>query len=193
MKFQEPKRIKKLLEQYTGTWMIAGGWAIDLYLDKETRAHKDIEIAIPRKEQRKIKSYLKNWDLKFIKSGTAMNWNDDHYLELPIHEIQGSHADSEIEILFNEIDSDQWTYRRNPEIVHTLEKTILSSKSKIPILCPEIVLLYKSKSIKEKDEKDLTSALEKMNNDQLNWLKTALLKTYANDHPWIGIIENEIV
>ncbi len=193
MKFQEPKRIKKLLEQYTGTWMIAGGWAIDLYLDKETRAHKDIEIAIPRKEQRKIKSYLKNWDLKFIKSGTAMNWNDDHYLELPIHEIQGSHIGSEIEILFNEIDSDQWTYRRNPEIVHTLEKTIQSTKSKIPILCPEIVLLYKSKSIKEKDEKDLTSALEKMNNDQLNWLKTALLKTYANDHPWIGIIENEIV
>ena len=43
MKFSEPIRLKKLLQGYKGIWMVAGGWAIDLYLNKETRHHHDIE------------------------------------------------------------------------------------------------------------------------------------------------------
>ncbi|WP_445326865.1 nucleotidyltransferase domain-containing protein [Solibacillus sp. FSL W7-1464] len=36
---------------------IAGGWAIDLLIGKETREHKD--IAIFRKDQLNLKAYLK--------------------------------------------------------------------------------------------------------------------------------------
>jgi hypothetical protein len=39
-------------------WCIAGGWAIDLFLDQITREHHDIEIAIFREDQMKLKNYL---------------------------------------------------------------------------------------------------------------------------------------
>ena len=52
--FEAPKKIYTLLQKYPNTWMVAGGWAIDLFLHRETRLHQDIEIAIPKFEQKSI-------------------------------------------------------------------------------------------------------------------------------------------
>ena len=43
-------------------WFFAGGWAIDLFLGKETRKHSDIEIAILRNDQLYLKKM--NWNFK---------------------------------------------------------------------------------------------------------------------------------
>jgi hypothetical protein len=51
MPFQEPHKIAELFKNYDGTWSVAGGWAIDLFLDTETRSHKDIEVIILRNDQ----------------------------------------------------------------------------------------------------------------------------------------------
>ncbi|MEM8908799.1 MAG: hypothetical protein AAGD05_13210, partial [Bacteroidota bacterium] len=72
--FAEPYRIAKLLTHYPGRWMIAGGWAIDLFLNKITRPHQDIEIAIPRTEQLQLKVYLSQWKLRYVISGQFFNW-----------------------------------------------------------------------------------------------------------------------
>jgi hypothetical protein len=45
-------------------WFVAGGWAIDLFLEKTTRPHEDIEIAIFRKNQLALQDYLDGWLLK---------------------------------------------------------------------------------------------------------------------------------
>ena len=31
-------------------WWIAGGWAIDTFLDRETRAHKDLDVGVLRRD-----------------------------------------------------------------------------------------------------------------------------------------------
>jgi len=191
MKFKEPKRIKKLLTDYNGTWMVAGGWSIDLYLNKETRIHSDIEIGIPRNEQFKIKSYLTNWNLEFIKSGKVNKWKNGEFLELPIHEIQGTKGGEKIEILLNELDDKKWKYRRNLQIEYPIEKTVINTNLEIPILCPEIVLLYKSKSIKKKDIKDLINTIEFIDRSKLIWLKNAIKETHGVTHEWLKIIEKK--
>ncbi|MBP2242833.1 hypothetical protein J2Z40_003414 [Cytobacillus eiseniae] len=50
MSFEQCRRINKLMENFNWSWFIAGGWAIDLHIGKESRIHKDIEIAIFRKD-----------------------------------------------------------------------------------------------------------------------------------------------
>ena len=36
----------RLLSDFRRPWMIAGGWAIDLFLRRVTREHEDVDIAI---------------------------------------------------------------------------------------------------------------------------------------------------
>lgn len=53
------------------------------------------------------------------------------------------------------------------------------------MLAPEVQLLYKSKSLREKDRQDFENALPAMSNEQKNWLKQTLIKVYKGSHPWI--------
>jgi hypothetical protein len=49
-------------------WWIAGGWAIDVWLGRQTRDHVDLEIATLRTNQRVFWRRLDGWDLHL---GTA--------------------------------------------------------------------------------------------------------------------------
>lgn len=188
MPFQEAKIIHNLLKSYSGKWMIAGGWAIDLFLNQKTRNHQDIEIAIPRKDQQKIKSQLKDWSFRYVKSGNFEDWGGEE-LHFPIHEIHGKYKEQEIEILLNEIENEQWKFRRNPDIQYPLEKVIIESKIGIPILCPEIILLYKAKNIREKDQTDFQNVISKLDVNNQIWLRESIRKTYGHDHSWIPTLK----
>jgi len=195
--FELPKRIQQLLCHYDGTWMIAGGWAIDLFLQQPTRIHKDIEIAIPRSEQLQLRNYLSqrdDWIFRYAQSGRLIDWQAEHLLQLPIHEIHAERSDGmHLEILLNEINEhQQWVFRRSPQVVYPIQKMCLSSVLSIPILCPEIVLLYKAKINQPKDQMDLNNTLPHLDLQQLYWLSTAIATTHGQSHQWIKIIENTI-
>jgi hypothetical protein len=58
-----------------------------------------------------------------------------------------------------------------------------SAASGVPILVPEIVLLYKAHELTEKDEADFRSALPHLTASRKAWLLGALDETTPN-HPW---------
>jgi hypothetical protein len=186
--FIEPNRIHELLQNYTSPWCIAGGWAIDLFLGYETRKHSDIEIALFRKDQLSIRSYLQNWSLQKVVKGELQHWKDE-YLQLPIHEIHGvSETGSKIEILLNESNENEWIFRREPSIRRHINLVMMVSPMGIPYLIPEIVLLYKAKNPKQKDEEDFIRTKGWLNEGSRNWLKKAL-ESHVPDHHWIGELE----
>jgi len=39
-------------------WWIAGGWAIDVYLGRQTREHADIDVSVLRAHHRKLAALL---------------------------------------------------------------------------------------------------------------------------------------
>ena len=43
-----PDEAAHLLAGTEVPWAVAGGWAIDLHLGRQTREHGDLEVAIPR-------------------------------------------------------------------------------------------------------------------------------------------------
>lgn len=183
--FNEPLRINQLLQNYNRPWFIAGGWAIDLFLGNETRKHGDIEIALLRKDQESIKSYLRSWNLQKVVKGEFHQWKDE-YLELPIHEIHGvSETGSRIEILLNESNNSEWIFRREPSIRRHLKHIKRVSDLDIPYLSPEIVLLYKAINPKEKDEEDFIRAKDLLNEESRSWLIRGL-EVHIPGHYWIG-------
>jgi hypothetical protein len=57
--FTEPREVLRLLQEVGCRWGVAGGWALDLFLDRVTRKHEDIEIAVFREDQFILREYLR--------------------------------------------------------------------------------------------------------------------------------------
>ena len=83
----------------------------------------------------------------------------------------------------------RWHYRRDRRI--SLPTTSIGSRSTtgLPILKPEIQLLYKSVNPRPKDSHDLETVLPYLPADQKAWLVSAL-KMVSPDHGWIDIIKS---
>jgi hypothetical protein len=185
--FDAPLKIWSLMRGFKPAWFIAGGWAIDLYLEKETRSHEDIEIAVFRRDQIALQNYLDGWMLKKAANGTLIEWNRGERLELPIHEIHCFSENCELpflEVLLNETDGDEWLFRRNVKVTKPLSKLYLTSRLGMKFLRPEIVLLYKSKNPRPKDEQDFENVAKFLEVESKDWLGNALADCYSGHH-WL--------
>lgn len=174
-------------------WFIAGGWAIDLFLNRVTRSHDDIEIAVFRHHQLELQAYLTGWEFTKVVPGKVNRietWDNSEYLYPPIHEIHAVFPNddkAEIEILLNESTADRWIFRRNQEITYPLAKLGSISEDGTPYLSPEVVLLYKSKNPSLLDEADFYRVFKALDNDSRKWLRQAI-KTIHPDHPWLTLL-----
>lgn len=185
--FDEPLKVQRLMQNFNADWFVAGGWAIDLFVGKETRNHDDIEIAIFRKDQIALQNYFADWQMCKAQSGELSVWKKGEFLELPLHEIhcfKKNAAPPTLEVLLNETDGTNWIYRRNAKITKPLSEIYFTTNSGIKFLRPEIVLLYKSKNPHLKDEQDFEVVAKSLNEQSKKWLKNALTICY-NEHPWL--------
>jgi len=173
--FDQCIKVKSIMDKFGFPWFIAGGWAIELFLGKETRVHSGIEIGIYRKHQMHLYRYFESSKKYYVNNKSRIGKHDKkewhkEYLQLPIHEIYIENKGIELEVLLNERDEDNWIYRRDQEIKLGDRKAVLFTEERIPYLCPEAVLLFKTKELRDKDCQDIENASKKMNVDQIEWL-----------------------
>lgn len=191
--FEEPSRVAALLTDFERPWFVAAGWALDLYLGRVTREHRDLEIAILRPDQHALRGYLKDWEFRKVKrlpgegDGRMEPWSEDEWLKLPTHEIHAHRVGGEpwtIEILLNECSGEDWVFRRSPEVSRSLSLIGMNSRFGVPFLAPEIVLLYKAKNPKADDEADFNKAAPSLDEEPRAWLRSAI-ETCHPGHPWL--------
>src|SRR3989475_11147798 len=84
--------VARLMRGFPRPWYIAGGWAIDIFLGRETREHDDIDVAVLRNDQAKLRTHLAAWAFEKVVDGQRLPWPDGEWLDLPVHEV---HATSE--------------------------------------------------------------------------------------------------
>ena len=182
--------IHRLLADFPGRWGFCGGWALDLFIGRQTRLHKDVDVAVLRRDQRALFAYLstRDWTLETAHEGTLSRW-DGAPLALPIHTLWCRHPRHEpdcVEVLFNEDDGTHLCFRRDLSIRLPLEDAFCLSPDGHPLLAPEIVLLYKAKYSHEADHQaDFTNALPQLDARQRAWLGEALSTLYG-EHDWLS-------
>ena len=179
--------VQPLMGSFAAPWCVAGGWALDLFLGRVTRTHADLELAIFRQDQALLRAQLADWRLQKIVDGRTVDWHEGESLSLPVHEIHGTSRDApprKIEFLLNERNDDAWVFRRNAMIALAINRAIVRSKGGLPILAPEIVLLFKAKSPRPKDELDFRDVAPAMNGASRRWLREALALCHAG-YQWI--------
>jgi hypothetical protein len=188
------RAIASLLAEYPQPWAFCGGWAIDLYLDRQTRQHKDIDVAIARRDQLQAQAYLvgRGWQLQVAHQGVLADWPDGEYLEVPRHGIWCRHPSAELdflELLLNEIDGEAFRFRRDPTISLPLAQAFIPAPRGLPILAPEIALLYKSSSLDDNNWSDFRAALPALDADRSGWLRAALA-SQDSAHPWLAELDH---
>lgn len=177
---------------------MSGGWAIDLFLGEVTRDHEDLEITVFRHDQRALRKHFAGRPLFCSRApGGWVPWEEDEWLALPVHQIlvrpEGSEppgkdwdpTPDEIQFFLNEVEDDVWRSRRDPKrVTRPVEEFGVRSASGIPIVAPEIQLLYKAKWHRENDEHDFRVAGPLLKPEQRAWLKEALTAVHPQD-PWL--------
>jgi hypothetical protein len=199
--FHYPLEVAEMLSSLDKPWYIAGGWAIDLYLQRQRREHKDVDIAVFRQDQLVFQEYFldRGWKLwKYIGDSTNVErWLIGEKLKLPDRGIfaEPSHmAMPRMDILLSEKKGDHWYYHADSRITHPVKTLGIRSDLGIPFFSPEIVLLFKARHVtideasdilhRENDEKDFQTVRRLLTAEHRAWLTEALTLLYSN-HPWL--------
>jgi hypothetical protein len=184
------EEVKNVFKPSKHQWWIAGGWAIDLFLQKQTRKHDDIDVLIRREHQLEVQTLLADWDLWAADPpGTLKPWAKGEFLGKGLQDIWCRKTPKDpwqIQIMLFDTENKNWIFKRDETIQRTLESITVTTSDGLCLLAPEIQLLYKSKSLRPKDQQDFQSALGAMSTDQKIWLREALTKVYKEGHPWLN-------
>jgi aminoglycoside-2''-adenylyltransferase len=127
--FELPSKVAAIMRDFKPCWVVAGGWAIDLYLGRVTRPHADIEIAILRRDQTALHDYLKAWRWQKVVDGVFSDWSRAERLTLPVHELYCFNETAEpqqLEVLLNEADGADWVFRRDERVRLALSRCHLT-------------------------------------------------------------------
>ena len=176
------------MADYPGWWAVAGGWAIDLFLRRQTRPHADVDIAVRRDEQRELRWFLTGADARVADHGTLRPWAPDERLGAPLHEIHAAWPDgTRLELLLNDVDAETntWVFRRDARIRRLLN-LVTRTVDGVPCLSPEVVLLYKAKIPGAKDDADFHAALPHLAAEARSWLVDAIELAHGS-HPWSAV------
>ena len=182
-----PSEVAQHLAGTAVPWYVAAGWALDLFRGRQTREHGDIEIAIPAARFPEIRDRFPGCAFDAVSSGriwanatpealarTHQTWLRDpatgHYL---------------LDIFREPHDADTWICRRDETIRLPYSDIIRHTGDGIPYLVPELVLLFKAKHARPKDQADFDATVPLLTPAQRTKLAALLVRAYPGHH-WIA-------
>jgi len=181
------------LQKYGARAWVAGGWALDLFHGRQTREHVDTDVVICRPDQGLLFAAFQEWEIYRTHAPGLARWTGGNYLKTTPNVWLRRDQDSpwSLEVLFLDIEGEEWIYRRNASIRGRIRDIGLVTADGIPYLRPEVQLLYKggSSNIREKDTRDLLNILPILPEAARSWLARSLRVQFPQGHEWLRYID----
>jgi hypothetical protein len=184
--------VTRLFDDFPAAWIVSGGWALDLFIGRETREHGDLDLAIDSGAQGLLHEQLAGWRLDAPGRHGRMRWSPGMRLEWPQYEITArlrGHKPYRFHVILNELHGNTWRLPFYAGLERSAPHWYLRSDDGIPYVAPEIALLHKNRRHLQKDEADLRAVLPLMGPSRRAWLRKAL-ERYAPGDSWIGLLHN---
>jgi hypothetical protein len=211
--FSLVKQLKHVMKDYNRPWYVCGGYGIDLYLGTLTRDHKDIDISVSFNDSISVIKYLSDLGYRILAPiGEGRLVDVEYALEHQLYfdniwcmkgpypyikeiKVDGVYKYLEmedriqesldfIEVLFNDIDN-EFKYLKNPLITRSLEQLNIERED-VLVLAPEILLLFKSRSARNKAYRaDFDHCMKVMKSASKTWLLESIEIENPDGHPWI--------
>jgi aminoglycoside-2''-adenylyltransferase len=183
----KPWRPRELADRLRGVvvpWYVAGGWALDLYRGVETREHEDLEIGVPAAGFAAIRTALSEFDFDVVLDGRR--WPLDSPVFALSHQTwvkDPATGAYRVDVFREPHDGETWICRRDEGIRIKYAEIILRTADGIPYLAPEIVLLFKAKWARPKDDGDLSGVLPLLGHDRRSALRDLVRRVHPG-HRW---------
>ncbi len=181
-----PASVAAIMEPVGVWWAVAGGWAIDLWLGEQTRDHHDVEVVVRRPDQRIVHAALSPGRELFALDPPGDGWRpwNGVPIDAPAFQLQARSPSGEFDLFTETVDDTRWYFRRDQRISAGSDGVIVPSASGIPIVRPEIQLLYMAGSNEPKNEHDFETARTHLTPEAARWLTHALTITLPA-HRWL--------
>ena len=179
-----PDEVATLFAGVGEPWWLAGGWAVELAVGRSFRPHGDTDVLVLRPSVPAVQEHLAGWDLHAADPpGTLRPWPPGEVLSDEIHDMfcrRTPDSPWSFQFMVDAVDGDDWVFRRDPRIRRPVASLAgPASRPGLPVLAPEVQLLYKSGAGREpdrrpKDEADFDAALPVLSDAQRQWLADAV-------------------
>jgi Aminoglycoside-2''-adenylyltransferase len=183
----EPASARHIMSVVDAPWWIAGGWAIDLFVGTQTRAHKDLDLGVRRADAARIIAALPAWEFFEAKDGVLSRLARGTEPRAAVNSLWGrrvGEAHWELELLLDESNGKDWIFRREPSIRRPFAAALRATPDGTRYLAPEIQLLYKARDLRPEDRSDFEHAAPRLESDAAGWLRDCLSRLYPQ-HPWL--------
>jgi uncharacterized protein CbrC (UPF0167 family) len=182
-----PGEVARRLAGIAVPWCVAAGWALDLFRGRQTRKHGDIEIAIPAASFPEVRDRFPGYVFDGV--GDRRIWEEATPDVLAaVHQTwlrDPATGNYLVDVFREPHDGDTWICRRDETIRLPYRDIIHRTADGIPYLAPELVLLFKAKHARPKDQADFEGTVPHMTPAQRETL-AGLLALVHPGHTWLA-------
>lgn len=182
-----PGAVARQLDGISTPWCVAAGWALDLFRGTQTRTHGDIEIAIPVAGFPEVRKRFPGYVFDAVSSGRI--WED-----ATPDVLAGTHqtwlrdpatGNYMVDVFREPHDGDTWICRHDETIRLPYSDIIHHTQDGIPYLTPELVLLFKARHARRKDQADFDETIPHTTTAQRETLAELLARAHPGHH-WLA-------
>jgi hypothetical protein len=183
----DPAAARRVLCAVDATWWIAGGWALDLFVGTQTRAHKDLDVGVRRRDAAHILAALPGWEFFEAHEGSLERLLLGVGPRAKVNSLWGRLAGEPywmLELMLDDSDDEHWIFRRDPSIRRPLAAALRGTAEGTRYLAPEIQLLYKARDLRPEDQADFERIAPRLDAAAVDWLREAVSRLYPQ-HRWL--------
>ncbi|MBE8473792.1 nucleotidyltransferase domain-containing protein [Streptomyces justiciae] len=181
-----PEQVADRLDGIDAPWCVAAGWALDLFRGEQSRPHGDLEIAVPVARFPELRDRFAGhaWDAV----GWGRVWEGaGHEVLAATHQtwlrdpVSGRYL---FDVFREPHEGGMWVCRRDESLRLPYDEVIERTPDGIPYLAPELVLLFKAKGSRPKDQADFEGVLPLLDRSRRERLGEWLRRVHPG-HPWL--------
>lgn len=182
-----PEQVAERLAGVGAPWCVAAGWALDLFRGGPSRVHGDLEIAVPAAGFQEIRDRFPKYVCDAVGSGRVWPAAEAEALAATHQTWLRDPATGRFLFdVFREPHEDRtWICRRDDTLRLPYNEIIERTADGIPYLVPELVLLFKAKACRSKDQTDFDRVLPLLSGVRRNALKGWLERVHPG-HAWLA-------
>jgi hypothetical protein len=151
----------------------------------DTRPHDDLEIGVAAGDFAAVRAALADHEFDVVGSGHRWPLHSPAFARTHQTWVRDPASGAYRLAVFREPhDGDMWIFRRDETLRLPYSRVIAGTRA-VPHLAPEIVLLFKAKNPRPKDQSDFEIALPALGPERRVWLRRALTGLHP-EHDWLG-------
>ena len=168
-------RVVDVMRGFPSAWCLCGGWGVDAWAGRQTREHKDVDIAVVEEALGAVYEHFDGWQLLAHDENdpdSDRQW-DLRRLLLPAH-IHARRDGIDLDIQVTARDGDDWVVHNEPRVTVDAQQCVQKSGWGIATLAPEVILFYKALDGRTQDFADRDALLPLLTPAQGSWLRDAV-------------------